>query len=119
MRKLFLLLAVFMLFFSCNDTISNNDAKNKLQVLLQIPISDSIEITDYKYSSSINGDYTEAFIVHFKKEEFTDIFNKVKPERVKYINIDKYGYSVQNNREVTSAIFDPKKYIIKYTYNFE
>ena len=90
-----------------------------MQALLQIPISDSIKITDYKTNTAIGGDYTEVFIVHFKKEEFDRIFNEVKPERVAYINPDIYSYSVQKDREMKSAIFDPERCTIKYTYNYE
>jgi hypothetical protein len=34
--------------FSCNETITKENAKDELQTLLTVPISDSFKITDYE-----------------------------------------------------------------------
>ena len=62
--------------FSCNETITKQGAKSKLQTLLTTPISDSFKITDYEVDGGIGADLTEAFIAHFTHEEFNNIFKK-------------------------------------------
>jgi len=113
------LLLICTIEISCNNTISKKEAKSKLQNLIQMPISDSIEITGYATDMSIQGDHTEIFVVHFKKDEFEKIFKKINPRKLKNIDANIYGYSVEKGREMTSAIFDPQKCTIKYTSNYE
>jgi len=126
MKKIILILLLVTPFFitGCYNAISKDEAKEKLQDLFQIPISDKIEISDYENSYSTTSDYTESFIVNFSKEEFMEIFDKLKPVKANNnnnlaINSDIYGYSVEKGNEHISAIFDPKRYTIKYTYRYE
>ena len=101
--------------FSCNETITKQDAKSKLQTLFAIPISNSFKITDYEVGGGI--DLTEAFIAHFTHEEFNNIFKKVNPQKFKIIDVDLYGYTVTEGDRMMSAIFDPKNCTIRYTYH--
>ena len=103
--------------FSCNETITKKDAKDELQTLLTVPISDSFKITDYEVGGGIGADLTEAFIAHFTPEEFNNIFKKVNPEKIKIIDVDLYGYTVTKSNKMRAAIFDPKDYTIKFTYH--
>lgn len=80
------LLLIFFIAISCNDNATEGKVKYKLQSLLKIKLSDSIEITDYETGAVIQGDFTEAFVVNFRKEEFLKIFRQVRPERLKFID---------------------------------
>jgi len=86
--KIITLISLFLTLLpgsSCNETITKQSAKSKLQALLTIPISDSFKITDYEVEGGIGGDLTEAFIAHFTHEEFNNIFKKVNPEKIKLL----------------------------------
>ena len=118
--KIITLISLFLTLlpgFSCNETITKQSAKSKLQALLTIPISDSFKITDYEVEGGIGGDLTEAFIAHFTHEEFNNIFKKINPEKIKIIDVDLYGHTVEQGNTMRSAIFDPKDCTIKYTYH--
>src|ERR1017187_6528176 len=110
---------ILLLGFSCNETITKQEARSKLQSLLNVPISDSFKISDYKEDAAIGRDFTEVFIVHLTHEEFDRIFKKVKPHKFEYIDVDLYGYTITQNNKTISAIFNPKGCTIKYTYNSE
>ena len=115
--KIITLISLFLTLLpgsSCNETITKQSAKSKLQALLTIPISDSFKITDYEVEGGIGGDLTEAFIAHFTHEEFNNIFKKVNPEKIKLLTSI---YTVEQSNTMRSAIFDPKDCTIKYTYH--
>src|SRR5690606_37095884 len=117
MRKLLLILIWFAGIFteSCMQmTISNKKAKEKLEILLEVSISNDIKVSDYEISSDIHGKYTESFLVHFNnKDEYDKIFHKVKPSKSKYFDI--YGYGVEHGNRLESgyqsisSVFNPKK----------
>lgn len=122
MRKVLLILLCFAWLFtvSCNQTISKMKAKEKLECLLHVAVSNDIKVTDYEISSDIHGFYTEEFTVHFKKIEFNRIFNHVKPTKADFFDGKDdgiYGYSIHHNGELISATFYTEKNIIKYGYS--
>jgi hypothetical protein len=117
--SLMTLFLIFLFGFGCNESITKQNAKCKLQALLNVHISDSFKITDYEEDAAIGNDLTEGFIVHFSHEEFNSIFKKVNPQKFKNINSDLYGYTIEQNNKRITAIFDPKEFTIKYTYNAE
>lgn len=114
----FILLLIFFIGISCNNNPTQSKVKYKLQSLLKIKLSDSIEITDYETGGGIQGDFTEAFVVHFRKEEFLKIFRQVRPERLKFIGNNIYGYTISENNKMKSAIFDYNQWTIKYTCSY-
>ena len=123
MRILLLILTCFVIMsnVSCNQTIDKSLAKEKLEALLNVSISENIEISNYDISLDIHGKYTEKFTVSFKdKEEYNNIFTKVKPSKSEYFDI--YGYGVEYGNPLErgyksiSAVFNPQKQTIKYSY---
>lgn len=116
---LFYLLLTLLLMFSCTKTITKQHAKKTLQELFAIKISDNFTLTQVDQDAAMGADFTEVFIAKFTAEEFHSIFKKVNPRKIKIIDADLYGYTIEQNNERRSAIFDPQYYTIKYTYNSE
>ncbi|WP_118952111.1 hypothetical protein [Taibaiella helva] len=118
MRKSFLGL-IIVIAISCNNSIEKEEAREKLQKALKTSISDNIEITDIKVTSAMGGDYTESFNVHFRKEEFCEILNKLK---LRPCSGDSSAYCFEyktlngKHEYLTSVSFYPQRLIVNYFY---
>jgi len=108
-----------LLSLGCKNSISKDDAVNKLQKVLQIDsISSQVKVVDYETSFSTTSDYTESFGIQFQKNEFDRIFQKIKPKQITG-DTTLYYFEKNNNQEHYSITFEPSTFIIYYNYNYE
>lgn len=110
-----------ILMLSCHHTIKKDEAKDKIETLLNVSISNNIRLSNYEVSVDIHGKYIEKFEIYFyDKQEYYNIFDIVKP--TKNGNFDTFVFSVeygdflQSDYKTITAVFDSAASIIKYTF---
>lgn len=114
--KIYIYLCLSCLFvLGCEEKLPKSHFKNKIERALGMKLSDSVELTRVVSSSAI-GDYTENASFKLSKEEFSNVFNKLRPvecdkEKAIYCHEKKDGFD-----NVTSITFYPDKGIINYSY---
>ena len=118
----FLILAIFpfILFNSCQHTITKDEARMKLAQAIGIPISRNVDVINFDYSSSTGGDYTESFGIKFNQVEFNKILNKMKPNLF-VVDSFIFSYEPRSNYvdELISISFFVKEKTIYYTFTHE
>lgn len=115
MKVYICLLSTCLFVLGCDETPPKSYFKSKIERALRMKLSDSIEVTKAISSSAI-GDYTESASLKLSKEEFCNIFNKVRPvkcdkEKAIYCHERKDGFD-----KIASITFYPDEGIINYFY---
>lgn len=116
--RIFIVLFFFFLVGCTTRKISEEEARKKLEDILEVPMPRIQNISNYMSDYSFNGDYIESFIVHLNEDDFVTLTKKIKA--IDSLPNSSFSHlKKEEGRYVISVIFDRDHNSLKYTYVYE